>query len=431
MSFSEFEYTRIGSVAARKVARQLNKDGKIDVTGVWIADAKREAILEVFIKANIGPAECDAALATFEARSGGSQQDEAKTKEAPKQEAPKFIPPKHVPAQVPFKAPEQPQEAPKVPEAPMTATMTTKATSDQGMGALATLLTPFLKIEASLDEKKIAEMIQCAINQQDPKVLEVRIPGKDAVKVGRHHESFPKLLKLTAIRQHVMMVGPAGTGKSHSAEQAATALALPFYALSCGPQTTQAALLGYQSATGAYVETLFRHAYENGGVFLLDEVDSASGAVLVVLNSATSNGFCSFPDRMVKKHEDFVLICAGNTWGHGKTVEYVGRQALDGAFLDRMATLAWPIDPKLELDLAPVKEWARYCQKVREQVAKAGIKMLVTPRASISGGKAILGGFTPDECREMFILKGCDSKAAEIVNSVILPVIVTKEAEVA
>jgi hypothetical protein len=54
--------------------------------------------------------------------------------------------------------------------------------------------------------------------------------------------------------------------------------------------------------------------------------------------------------------------------------------------------------------------------------------MIVSPRASINGGKAILGGFTPEEAREMFVLKGADAKVAEIVKAVILPVIVTKEA---
>jgi MoxR-like ATPase len=425
-------YSEIGSVEMRKVMRMLVKNGNITgITGVQIADSPKQALVDLCIAQGL---ESDTLVSTLKAVKEQPEAPKPEPKPEPKQEEepkPNPIPePKPEPKPEPAaKATAAHQEVPK-----LNASMELKATSDLGLGALATLLAPHLKLEAHLDEAKVAEMIQTAINQQDPKVLEVRVPGIDAKRVKRPHKCFDSLVKLMAIRQHVFMVGPAGTGKSHAAEQAAQALGLSFYALSCGPQTTQAALLGYQSATGTYVSTLFRQAYEQGGVFLLDEVDSASGAVLVVLNSATSNGYCAFPDGMVRRHKDFILVCAGNTWGHGKTVEYVGRQALDGAFLDRMATLAWPVDTKLELELSPVKEWCRYIQKVREVVAKAGIKMIVSPRASISGGNAILAGFTPEEARDMYVLKGADPKVAEIVNAVVLPVVVTeqaKEAEVA
>ena len=50
-------------------------------------------------------------------------------------------------------------------------------------------------------------------------------------------------------------------------EGVAKALGLAFYFISVGLQTSKSDLVGYMSATGAYVTTHLRQAYEFGGVF--------------------------------------------------------------------------------------------------------------------------------------------------------------------
>lgn len=85
---------------------------------------------------------------------------------------------------------------------------------------------------------------------------------------GLKHKSLERLITLVSNGLPTLMVGMAGTGKTHAGEQVASALDIPFYAMSVGAQTSKSDIIGYMSATGDYTGTLFRTAYEMGGVFL-------------------------------------------------------------------------------------------------------------------------------------------------------------------
>lgn len=84
------------------------------------------------------------------------------------------------------------------------------------------------------------------------------------------HQAFSKILKVlqSAKRKdkHIMLVGGAGGGKTHLAGQIAKALDIPFYPMSVGLQTTKSDLLGFVNATGGYVTSPVREAYEKGGM---------------------------------------------------------------------------------------------------------------------------------------------------------------------
>jgi len=59
-----------------------------------------------------------------------------------------------------------------------------------------------------------------------------------------------------------------------------------------------------------YRSTDFRRIYENGGVFLLDEVDAANANTLTALNAAISAPFASFPDKIVKRKPRLYSDCS-------------------------------------------------------------------------------------------------------------------------
>jgi len=222
---------------------------------------------------------------------------------------------------------------------------------------------------------------------------------------GLKHKSLEKLITLCANRLPVLMVGMAGTGKTHAAEQVAEGLGLNFYAISVGAQTSKSDIMGYMHANGGYVETLFRKAYEHGGVFLVDEIDAGNSNVLVQINAALSNTYCAFPDKMVKKHDDFVFVASANTFGFGANRLYVGRNQLDAATLDRFTVLVWEIDEKLEENLiANNTKWLKVVRACREQVAKEEIRTLVTPRATIRGAKLLESGMEFSEALDLAIL---------------------------
>jgi MoxR-like ATPase len=230
---------------------------------------------------------------------------------------------------------------------------------------------------------------------------------KPQTTVGEHCQTAT-LRQLLSSGQHCYLVGPAGSGKTTAAEKCAAALGLNFYCQSVGAQTTQAQLLGFINATGQYVPTHFRQAYENGGLFLLDEIDAGNANVLTALNAALANGICSFPDRMVKRHENFLCVAAANTFGTGADRQYVGRNQLDAASIDRFAFLEWPYDEKLESQLAGNEEWTGYVQKIRKAVAALKIRHVVSPRASIQGAKLLSAGMNRAEVEEAVIWKGLD-----------------------
>lgn len=258
-----------------------------------------------------------------------------------------------------------------------------------------------------------------------PKVTEIKLPDGGIRKLdGVQHYQFNKVLLNLQMRVPTYLVGPAGTGKSTIAENASQALGLDFYSKSCSSQATESSLLGYMSATGQYVGTGFRQAFEFGGVYLLDEVDNGNANVLTVLNSALANTFMAFPDGMVKRHENFVLVATANTYGHGATAEYVGRNPLDAAFLDRFASVTIGYDNAIEeamlnavgLDPTVSAKWLNVVRVARKNVQDYGLRVVVSPRATINGAKLLKGdAYTMQELVETVLLKGAKPDVAEKV----------------
>ena len=53
----------------------------------------------------------------------------------------------------------------------------------------------------------------------------------------------------------------------------------------------------------------------------------------------------------IDMHPDFKVVCAGNTFGSGSTLQYTGRNKLDAATLDRFMIIEWDYDKELEKNL--------------------------------------------------------------------------------
>lgn len=314
-----------------------------------------------------------------------------------------------------YEAP-KPKPAPTITHKPEEAPMD-NATTEKALRELIKVL------GGGVDEETVRTMIKAEVENLAPKVLEIHLPNRPVTKLdGIQHFQFAKVLAHLNMGNHVMMVGPAGTGKSTIAEQAAKALGMEFSSESVNAQTSSAALKGYMSADGRYIGTEFRDRFENGGVFLLDEVDAGNPNVLGVLNSALANGWMAFPDRMVQRHKDFVAIAAGNTYGNGATAEYVGRNPLDKAFTDRFMFMDVAIDESIEdamvfgtgIETQLGKRWLKFVRTVRANVESNGLKVVVSPRGALGGAKMLVSGaFTNDEVIASSILKGAKPEQAE------------------
>lgn len=220
-------------------------------------------------------------------------------------------------------------------------------------------------------------------NLRTEMVVEVPDTGVILGRVeGLFHENFKLLVTLLQLRFHVLLTGPTGSGKTTAAEQAAKALNLKFASLSVGQQTSKSDILGFINANGIYMRTAFRNAYEKGGLFVIDEVDAGNSNVLVIMNSALSNGYCSFPDKQITRHKDFRLVATANTFGRGRDLDYVGRNPIDLATLDRFVTLDWPYSEKLELSISP--KIFELVLKVRNEIAEKKLNGFISTRTAYS-----------------------------------------------
>lgn len=275
-------------------------------------------------------------------------------------------------------------------------------------------------IEARIDGIKTAayadiRSLESYITDEKPLVVNVgtvEVPKKKLV-----HKSFQTIIKILSStkrkEKNIMLVGGAGGGKTHLVGSIAEALKLPFYPMSVGLQTTKSDLLGFINANGIYMPSPIRLAYENGGVLLLDEFDAAHAGVITILNSLLANGHCSFPDKIVEKHKDFVCLCACNTYGKGGTMDYVGRNRLDAATLDRFIIVDVDYDENLERTLTKHAKWTNIINKIRQVIDEFGIKMIVSPRASMDGADLLDAGFDIKEVLEMCVFKGCGDDIKE------------------
>jgi hypothetical protein len=213
---------------------------------------------------------------------------------------------------------------------------------------------------------------------------------------------------------NIWLSGPAGSGKTRAGQDLAKLLGLPFYGM--GAQQTSYGVLGYCDGAGTYHGTPFRTAFEHGGVFQADEIDAWDNEAVCAMNSALANDFCQFPDSVVARHPDFRCIAGANTWGHGSTSEYCGRTKIDGASLTRFAKLAWEYDTALESALSGNITWAIRVQRARAKAADAGLKVLITPRATLQGAALIAAGFTEDEAAHFTYLADLSADQRAIVG---------------
>ena len=213
------------------------------------------------------------------------------------------------------------------------------------------------------------QMIKEAAEKRAPIVI------KDGAKVrkikGVLPPEFKKMVELAAARIPIMLVGPAGCGKTYLAEKVAEALGLDYSDQSCSEGMSESVFNGLLLPIGKggefkHVSTPYMDRYEQGGLMLLDEIDAGDPNLFTYINKSIANSSYTVPQRwsnpVVKKHKDFVLIAAANTYGHGADAMYVGRNQLDAATLDRFKVGMIAVDycREVEETLAPrpVCEWA-------------------------------------------------------------------------
>ena len=248
------------------------------------------------------------------------------------------------------------------------------------------------------------------------KTISINIQNGEHIKdLGKQHFQFEKLSKYVQTKNNIFLVGSAGSGKTTAARNIAKALNIKFYFT--GAINSEYKLTGFIDAQGRIVNTEFRKAYEHGGLFLFDEIDASFPQAILAFNAALANDFMDFPDKKVPKHKNFYCIAAANTFGTGADRQYVGRNQLDAATLDRFITLNWEIDETLERELANNHEWVNYVQKARKAASKIGERHIISPRASMQGADLLRIGIDRKEVEKDVVWKGLDASRIQMIKN--------------
>lgn len=285
-----------------------------------------------------------------------------------------------------------------------------------------TSLIDMLKLSAMISEhdRKLRhdmnEVIENALATVRKHEINLKINDEPVGKLeGLTHSQLDDLIRAASVRDHrgnrknIMIKGPMGGGKSTAAKQVADLFGLQYDYI--GQTEMPHDVIGYvHPVTGDYKWTPFTRIYVEGGVIVLEEMDAWSARATLVTNIPLANGYITLPDgTRHQRHPDCIIVACTNTWGTGATAEYVGRNKLDAAYLDRFAIkLDWKYDNKLERAAARNDEVVDAVQRARFNATHYGIKVAISPRSSIDIADMVRAGYSIMSAMEVNFLSGVD-----------------------
>jgi energy-coupling factor transporter ATP-binding protein EcfA2 len=265
--------------------------------------------------------------------------------------------------------------------------------------------------KGTADQDMIRHIVRDELTNIAPRRLEIVSPRGSIILDGPLHYRSELVITIASLGHAIMLVGPAGCGKTTIGQHAARALQLPFYITSTITDTHE--LIGFVDGHGKYHDTPFRNAYEHGGVWVADEIDAWEASALLAANSALANGYANFPDRPepLARHADFRMIATANTFGTGADRVYVGRNELDAASLDRFATIDVDYDLDLErLFAGDQHRWLEHVWDVRKNVNEMKMRHVVSSRAISMGSVALANGLNWSDVEAIYLFKGMSAK---------------------
>ena len=244
--------------------------------------------------------------------------------------------------------------------------------------------------------------------------IEVKRPDESIHELGGPvRPEFKTVLTSVSAGVNVLLIGPAGCGKTHLAHQVAESIGREFASVSCTSGMSESVLTGWmlpgEGGAFEYVPSDFVRIYEGGGVFLFDEIDAADPNTLLFVNQALANGSFYLPQRKgstkVSRHPDFVCVAAANTFGTGANMMYAGREKLDESTLDRFRAGSVVLDYDREFEKSAVeKNLLKWGWTVREKINSARLNRVMSTRFLLDGTRLIASGKTLDAIKESFFI---------------------------
>lgn len=281
---------------------------------------------------------------------------------------------------------------------------------------------PLERVQELVDKAK-AELTESLSAGMVKRIEFVNAVGEVKPVNGLVHPQVPQVAAWIRAGVPVWAWSAAGSGKTHMARQIAAMLEVEPYIVSVDPTLTVSKLMGYRNvANGDFVPGFAYKPYSEGGLFALDEIDTGDPGVIASANALLSNNHYLFPNNeTLTKHAKFGVLAMGNTKGMGAVAGYTARNRLDAATLDRFAIVEFKYDNGLEAALAcgngvPGKLWEHgepatpqiqnaYVEWVQKVRAYCKDSVLISPRASINGCKALRAGIPVKEVVDALVFK--------------------------
>jgi MoxR-like ATPase len=298
-----------------------------------------------------------------------------------------------------------------VPVPPLTKPTASKASDSDALDALRKLLSPTVD-EATVRQIVTAEVKKAMDDSPVVKIEVVRPDGSSHKVEGHVRPEFKKILTRATVGINILLVGPAGCGKTHLAHQVAEALGRPFASVSCTAGMSESALQGWlipgeNNGAFEYLSSDFVRMYEQGGVFLFDEIDGSDSNTLLFMNQALANGSFFLPIRkgasLVKRHPDFVCMAAANTFGTGANQTYAGRERLDESTLDRFRAGVVSLDYDQTFERKSVApDLLAWGWAIRKRISESRLRRVMSTRFLLDATKLLKAGETVEEIKATF-----------------------------
>ena len=264
--------------------------------------------------------------------------------------------------------------------------------------------------------KVMDKALEKAIKILPPKKIELHNNGEVKEIEGVTHPMFETLVKVCSAKKHSLLVGPAGAGKTWMAKQVSEALDFTYYVQ--GACATKYDFTGhYDPKTGGMTKPPARQAAEDGGLLCMDEIDAGHPGALLSLNALLTSAFTDFGNDVVEVHKNFVCIACANTYGTGADRQYVGRNQLDAATLDRFVVIDVNYDEAMERQIAGNDDWVDFVQKMRRAAESLKLRTVISPRASYFGAALIEAGIDLTDVAKLTVWKGIDEATVKKIKT--------------
>jgi MoxR-like ATPase len=209
-------------------------------------------------------------------------------------------------------------------------------------------------------------------------------------------------------KEHMVLTGHSGTGKTYPIEQELRASGMPYYLFSCTADATVRDLVGrtgLKPAAGGGMETVFEYgilamSLQSGVPFIADEIDKLPGEVASVFYRTLTDGALTVAEtgETLVAPAGWVFFATCNTLGDESGL-YNGHH-LDAALINRLECIKVEYMPESQeidiligegLDNKRATEVVKIFSTLRRMLAAGEITQAPSTRNALSMARRLLG----------------------------------------